>query len=127
MGKKKATRILKKIWLLFILCILGGVCCRQEAQASIWENPYVTFSPDGLAFTTNAGDRNIERFPKGYTVYTGMESILRSPEKGEHLYSVIVNGNVRVGKWVVDNAGECMHNPGISISNFHGVEFAKSY
>ena len=127
MGKKKATRILKKIWLLFILCILGGVCCRQEAQASIWENPYVTFSPDGLAFTTNAGDRNIERFPKGYTVYTGMESILRSPEKGEHLYSVIVTGNVRVGKWVVDNAGECMHNPGISISNFHGVTFAKSY
>ncbi len=127
MQKRKKKRNLYRALLFWGLCIIGVCCFRQEVQANLWENPYVTFSPDGLAFTTNAGDRNIEWYQKGYTVYTGEESTLRTPEKGEHLYSVIVTGNVRVGKWIVDNVGECMHNAGISISNFHGVEFAKSY
>lgn len=127
MQKKKRIRIIEKILLFWSLCIIGGFCFRQEVRANLWENPYVTFSPDSLAFTTNAGDRNIEQYPKGYTVYTGQESTLRTPEKGEHLYSVIETGNVRVGKWVADNIGKCVHNAGISISNFHGVEFAKSY
>jgi len=127
MQKKKRKRIVEKILLFGSLCIVGGFFFPQEVQANLWENPYVTFSPDGLAFTTNAGDRNIEWYSKGYTVYTGQESTLRTPEKGEHLYSVIENGNVRVGKWVADNIGKCVHNAGISISNFHGVEFAKNY
>ena len=127
MQKKKRIRIIEKILLFGSLCIIVGFCFRQEIRASLWENPYVTFSPDGLAFTTNAGDRNIEQYQNGYTVYTGMESTLQNPQKGEHLYSVIVTGNVRVGKWVVSYRGRCIHNAGINITSYHGVEFEKSF
>ena len=126
MQKRKRIRATKKLLMFLILCIIGGFCFRSEVQASLWENPYITFSPDGLAFTTNAGDRSREWHPWGYTVHTGQQSNLRTPEKGEHLYPIIVTGNVRVGKWVVDNSGECMHYFETSISNFHGVEFVKS-
>ena len=102
MQKKKKIRMLKKVLIFFSLSILCGLGFRQEIQASLWENPYFTFSPDGLAFTTNAGDRNIEQYQNGHTVYTGIESTLQNPQKGEHLYSDIVTGNVRVVKCVVE-------------------------
>jgi len=127
MQKKKLRKVRYKVLMFFCLCILGTFCVRQKVQAGLWENPYITFSPDGHAFTTNAGELNTRWYEKGKTVFTGEKGTLRAPEKGEHLYSTIVTGNVSVSKWVVEHMeGRCVHNGPISVPIFHGVEFSKT-
>lgn len=47
-------------------------------KKTIYNSPYVSFSPDGNAFTTNAGDQNYSWYAENEstTVYTGIKSSL---------------------------------------------------
>ena len=59
-------------------------------KKTIYNSPYVSFSPDGKAFTTCAGDQNYTWYAEddSTTVYTGIKSSLRSLRTGEHYYKV---------------------------------------
>ncbi|MDR2043210.1 MAG: hypothetical protein LBQ15_02370, partial [Clostridium sp.] len=54
---------------------LLGAALLWPAQAacagSIYDSPYVTWSPDGQAFTTNAGEKPAAQEPPGKRVATG--------------------------------------------------------
>lgn len=53
-------------------------------KKTIYNSPYVSFSPDGKAFTTCAGDQNYTWYAEddSTTVYTGIKSSLRSLRTG---------------------------------------------
>lgn len=80
-------------------------------KKTIYNSPYVSFSPDGKAFTTCAGDQNYTWYAEddSTTVYTGIKSSLRSLRTGEHYYKVARWGEVPVGSWkVVHRPGQCI-------------------
>lgn len=126
---KKGTKkyYFGKYVVYIVLCLLGWCFCLQEAEASLLKNPNITISPDGNAFTTNADEKKTEWYDSGYTVLTGKTSALKTPETGEHLYSVINDDIVDIGKWVVAHErGQCIHVRMVDVPNFHGVMFEKS-
>lgn len=93
-------------------------------KKTIYNSPYVSFSPDGKAFTTCAGDQNYTWYDNGTTVYTGIKSSLRSLRTGEHYYKVARWGEVPVGSWkVVHRPGQCIHDDYTSDENWHGIQF----
>ena len=103
---------------LLILEISGAFLGHAEASETemhktIYNSPYVSFSPDRQAFTTCAGDQNYKWYAEddSTTVYTGIESTLRDVETGEHYYDRYRSGEIAVGKWkVVHRRGHCIHN-----------------
>lgn len=107
-------------FLLALLCFLGKsdpVCALQ----TIYESPYVSFSPDGKAWTTNEGDENMKWYPEGMKIETGLESKLVSLQKGEHYYKVEKQGTASVGYWqVIWNAGQCIH--GNHTAEYHQLQ-----
>ena len=93
-------------------------------KKTIYNSPYVSFSPDGKAFTTCAGEQNYTWYDNGTTVYTGIKSSLRSLRTGEHYYKVARWGEVPVGSWkVVHRPGQCIHDGYTSDENWHGIQF----
>lgn len=87
-------------------------------KKTIYNSPYVSFSPDGKAFTTCAGDQNYTWYAEddSTTVYTGIKSSLRSLRTGEHYYKVARWGEVPVGSWkVVHRPGQCIHDGYVSL------------
>ncbi len=114
-----------KILAAVILCLAGMCVPALTAEAGLRENPFVTFSPDGQAFTTNADEKDTEWYKRGYTVYTGRTSALRDIKTGEHYYAAIKSTNVAIGKWMVDfERGRCIHSKYLD-TYFHGVQFSR--
>lgn len=114
---------------LAFLAILAGVGIRGgSVQAgSIYTSPYVTFSPDRKAWTTDAGNTDIEWYATDGSddVVTGVESTLRNLQSGEHYYSVQRTGAVPVARWRVHtSAVNCCHNSYPPDGTYHGVNFA---
>ena len=106
---KKKGKYLAAIGL--ILSALLFPALPAEAAKTVYNSPYVTFSPDGRAWTTNAGDKNIQWYPSGETVSTGIASSLRALETGEHYYTKPRTGIVPIGYWRVEwTAAQCIHN-----------------
>lgn len=94
-------------------------------KKTIYNSPYVSFSPDGKAFTTCAGDQNYTWYAEddSTTVYTGIKSSLRSLNTGEHYYKVARWGEVPVGSWkVVHRPGQCIHDGYPTDKNWHGIQ-----
>lgn len=111
---------------LLILGITGMIPGYAEASdtvRTIHNSPYVSFSPDGQAFTTCAGDRNYKWYAENEstTVYTGIKSSLRDLRTGEHYYERDRRGEIAVGMWkVVHRPGQCIHDM-IRERDWHGI------
>jgi len=96
-------------------------------RADSMEGALITRSPDGMAFTTNAGETKTESYRKNYEVSTGVRGTLRNPGIGEHLYDVIRRDSVPVKAWRVALAsGSCQHHTYPAGNQFHGVTFHKA-
>lgn len=109
--------------ILVCMCV-KAVSAAAAPQKTVYNSPYVSFSPDGQAWTTNAGDRNIRWYKKGETVRTGIESTLREPEKGEHYYYAQTKSSAAVGRWVVEHeAGQCIHDA--YPPDYHGISYGQ--
>lgn len=111
---------------LGIAMLLPGHTKAAE-QKTIYNSPYVSFSPDGKAFTTCAGDRNYSWYAEddSTTVYTGIKSSLRNLRIGEHYYETGRYNSVPIGYWkVVHRIGQCIHN-GHWKQDWHGVSFGR--
>lgn len=109
---------------VIVACLLAEAVPVAAAQMkTVYNSPYVSFSPDGQAWTTNAGDRNIQWYPKGMTVNTGITSALREPEEGEHCYYRQREDSVPVGRWIVEfEAGQCIHSE-YPPNDYHGISY----
>lgn len=107
---------MKKITGYLVWCILlFGICgTRLQVQAAgkqtIYNSPYVFFSPDGMAWTTNAGDANFSWYPSGEKVETGIASSLRELKTGEHYYRYSRKDEIPIGYWQVEHRpAHCIH------------------
>jgi hypothetical protein len=121
---KKRSRFIRNFVGCLSIIFMLAPSLRAEAK-SVYRSPYVTFSPDREAFTTNYMDKNWEHYPDGMTISTGILSSVRNLEIGEHYYKEDRTGNAPIGKWVVEHQyGQCIHNS--YPTEFHGVIFGTS-
>lgn len=117
-------------YLLTLLVIFGFIqifALPIQAKQTVYQSPYVSLSPDGLAWTTNAGDKNWEYIPNGTVVSTGIQSSLRALQPGEHYYDKNCVGEIPVGNWKVRySPGRCIHSayPPFGVS-YHGISFER--
>ena len=123
---------MRRFWLMLVCIIMAigsaAFFSLQVQAASLQDSPYVTFSPDGKAFTTNAGDREYTWYEEGTTVSTGVASSIRALQKGEHYYKVRRDGEIAVGTWkVIHKGSSCCHNsyPPAGVL-YHGLEFGRN-
>ena len=119
-------------WRLFgayIVIVLGFWIGGLSARAgTIYNSPYVSFSPDGQAWTTNAGDQDVKWYAADGSddVLVGGVKTIRELNKGEHYYTQARTGSIPVAKWQVALAWvRCCHN-GYPLENqYHGVSFVR--
>ena len=120
-----------RLWAgLFLVLAMWGIPARRilavPAQ-TIYNSSYVSFGPDGKAWTTRGKATGYTWYEKGTTVETGIPSSLRSPGQGEHVYWAQKTGTLPVGKWVVQlKSGHCIHNnyPREG-TDWHGLDFGR--
>ncbi|MBR5248771.1 MAG: InlB B-repeat-containing protein [Lachnospiraceae bacterium] len=117
--------------LTVVIVLLMIVCCplllKTVYAQSVYDSPFVTFSPDGQAFTTNAFDREVEWYEYGTVADTGVESSLRGLQKGEHYYRAARYGGLPVGEWRVEyKYSTCCHTsyPPAGVP-YHGISFGR--
>lgn len=117
-----------KKWYGLILIVMVIIWTgRISVQAhTIYTSPYVTFSPDGQAWTANAGDTNVEWYEEDGSddVVTGVPSSLDPLGTGQHYYAIRRQGSIPVARWWVHTSRmNCCHNAYPPDGEFHGVEF----
>lgn len=103
--------------------VFGLFAVPAAAQArTIYDSPYVTFAPDGKAWTTNAGDQNITS--ETGEVTTGIASSVTVLHTGEHYYRYSRSGTVPVGKWQVAlRYVNCCHHD-YTGADYHGIVYS---
>ena len=119
----------RKLGKVVLIVFSAFVCqwCLPMTAAAIYDSPYVTFSPDGQAWTSCAGDRSNRHYSRGTTVFTGVSSSVGNLEAGSHYYSYTRKGRVPVSKWVVMwTDAMCVHNNQVPSTAFHGVPCGQS-
>lgn len=117
---------MSKIWMLCgsILALL--FLWKENVSAGLCDNPYVSFSPDGEAYTIEAGVSDTRWYEMRYTVHTGMESSIPQLNIGEHYYECAVDGEIPIGEWqVMNKTARCIHNTYVQSDYFHGVPYGK--
>ncbi|MCD7862778.1 MAG: InlB B-repeat-containing protein [Lachnospiraceae bacterium] len=119
----RAGRHLAAVFFLFWLLYGGSLTVLAGSLSAYTKYAGVSLSPDGMAFTTDAGVKTYESYPAGYTVYTG-ETAAADPKTGEHYYTDANVSEVRISKWVVSWAdSQCIH--AISdIGYYHAIQYA---
>lgn len=111
-----------------ILFLLMGISASAAEKQTLYNSPYVTFAPDGKAWTTNAGEKDYEWYDNGTMVTTGIYSTIRKLQTGEHYYKAERRGEVPIGFWRVEHRpGTCIHDayPGEDL-DYHGIPYGKS-
>ena len=131
MKKRKWMRkVLSAAGCLIVQLLLTGLTVHA---GTLYESPYVTFSPDGRAWTFNqalpggtADGKPVFWYNDGDIVSTGVASRLRAVREGEHYYAVDRTGEVPIGSWrVAHTYAQCIHNLE-DYRYFHGIDFGKS-
>lgn len=124
----KRYRICLGVLAVFLAWLPAGMTLKADvSQQTIYNSPYVTFSPDGQAWTANEGDQNVQWYRQGETVYTGETSSLPELNTGEHYYNRAA-GTISVGRWEVDwRHGQCIHNSyPMEGQDYHGISFGRN-
>lgn len=108
--------------LVMVLCM--GMCFTSHA-GTLYESPYVKFSPDDYAWTVKEPlpysyyleyfyKENVTPeywYPSGERIETGIVSTLRELKEGEHYYDTKRMGEVPVKYWEVKHTpGGCIHD-----------------
>lgn len=117
----RADKLVRHILYIVLLTMMPVFYSRAD---SLYNNPYITFSPDGKAFTTDENNKNTEWYIKGEEVSTGVLSSLRLLKEGEHFYYAVREGNVPISKWeVVWQGAGCCHKNYPFTEYFHGITY----
>ncbi len=111
-----------KVWIWGILGILMAVLflpltaeAARKEDTIYANNPYVTMSPDGEAFTLGLGVKGVT--PYNVLGYTGMKLTVQGKMEmdpapaGWHYYTGLYRGSVPVGYWqLVHPLAQCIHH-----------------
>lgn len=112
--------------LLAAILFAGMFFPLRPYAGTIYSSPYVSFSPDKQAFTTNAGDRGIQWYGEDLIIRFRTTS-MRELRTGEHYYRAQRTRAIPVGYWQVEHKeGACIHNsyPPAGVS-YHGISFGR--
>lgn len=120
-------KVLQGTLMVILLFCYVDFQAEAEQKQTLHNSPYVTFTQDGKAWTTNAGDTDYRWYFEGTTVNSGLSSTLRTLQNGEHYYNIQRRGEIPVGMWkVVDTTGSCIHNSYPDVDNdFHGIAYGR--
>lgn len=130
-GKERGEQMknLIRFITVYILVLMIFLNCQIQAEASsLIANPNISWSPDGQAFTTDAGEKNYITYLPGTKIQTGIKSSLRGLETGEHYYKKDRKGDIPIGKWEsAYSPGRCIHNSYLPEDNpyYHGINYGK--
>ena len=122
------------LWMILILFFVQlPVLNTEAAEGTVYESPYVSFSPDGRAWTfgellppSNGAGRPEYWYYEGETISTGIPSGLENLQPGQHYYNVARTGDVPVGKWVVRwSHSQCIHSD--AKREFHNISYGKQW
>lgn len=117
---------LKWVALLVILVTVMPIEVSAEEKRTIYNNENVTFSPDGMAWTAEAGRMDYTWYSQGTTVNTGISSSLPDIRQGEHYYGWERTGSVPIGRWtVMHTSASCIHSIYPPENTYHGVTFGR--
>lgn len=111
-----------------MLLVTVMFCQVTTVQAgTIYQSPYVTLSPNGKAFTTNAGDKTGTWYTEEDSFSTGIESSLRELIVGEHYYKIDRADKIPVGEWKMSwKPGICCHDSYPDITDpYYGIKFRR--
>ena len=111
---------------LLIMIGIGGNPL-HAAAGSIYESPYVTFAPDGRAWTTDADNTQVEWYREGGIddIATGRTTSLDPLQEGEHYYAIQRTGNIPVSYWRVQlSEVNCCHM-NYPTEEYHGISYTK--
>ena len=114
---------------LLVLCFFVGIRLNTFAMQSPMQSdsPFVSFSPDGMAFTTNAGDKSGTWYSYGTSQGAEGEKTLADLETGEHYYRYQREGTIPISSWQVRHvAGQCIHNHYNDTNHYHGVAYQRN-
>ncbi len=118
--KGKRSRFIGAFVCLSVLFLVNPI----RVSAGLKNNPYISFSPDESAYTTNAGDTSYEWYETGMLVETGVPSSVKELKPGQHYYNKRKKDIVSVGVWeVMHEVGICAHDSYIPGTNFHGISY----
>lgn len=119
--------ILALVLVLLLAPALYPLRAAASEKQTVYNSPHVTFSPDGRAWTTNAGDRNYVWYDSGTAVTTGIGSSLRGLNTGEHYYLTERVGEIPIGRWeVMHRTGTCCHDDyPAEDEDYHGISFRR--
>ena len=107
--------------ILFMLGFVGGM--RVQAKG-LKDNPNISFSGDGMAFTTDRGETAYDRYPVNSSVNTGETGSLPALKKGMHYYKTTNRDKVTVERWNVKKSpGACIHDSYGVENGWHGITF----
>lgn len=121
--KRKGGSCLGAFICLGVLFLMNSI----TVKAALENNPYISFSPDGSAYTTNAGDTAYEWYKTGTLADTGVKSSVGELEQGQHYYEKWITGEVAVGTWeVMHERGICSHDDHFAGADFHGISYGKN-
>lgn len=115
-------RLRKGIALLLLCLLLWGLCCGAQAGSGV----RISYSPDGMAFTTNSGETSTVWYEKGTTVHVQEGGAPLAAGTGEHIYHWKRTGDIPISYWKVEHPyGKCIHNSYGQSASFHGVYFGR--
>lgn len=124
------TRVAGPYMGMLLLVLLTPALTAEAADKTIYNSPYVSFSPDGMAWTTNAGDKGAmgdgtDMWDYKYEdpVEFDIKSQLSSLRAGQHYYPAKRTGEIPVGYWKVEwLEGQCIHD-GYPAGYYHGINY----
>jgi len=124
---KKYRFIVSGLLLIFSIVVFGTSRVSASDFMNQTEPHYgISYSPDGGAFTTDAGVTRTEFYERGEKVYVSDTAGLPSLQRGEHYFSYERGGNIPIYFWeVVHPYGKCIHDDYPAETQFHGVSFGK--
>lgn len=123
----KHIKCLKWIIVLMVLVCVPCLSVKAAEKQTIYNSPYVRFSGDGRAWTTNAGDKDYAWYPMGTTVKTEIKPSLHALLQGQHYYKTERIGEIPIGKWKVSwSQGRCIHDDyPLQGDKFHDISFSR--
>jgi len=130
--KGRKTNIFRILLCMAAVCVSGVSTPASVRAGTLYESPYVSWTPDNYAWTVKEGISNAPIYyelegsrpsywySKGERVETEITSSLRALKEGEHYYTVKISGEVPIKYWEVDHSeGKCIHD--CTVEEWHGV------
>jgi len=115
-----------------LLILISKIDAFAESKQTLYNSPYITWSPDGSACTTNYLEYLTDWYEEDTTVYTGIplkvDYSTLTPPVGMHIYQYNKESTeLPLYKWHVDYGTHiCIHSGSASTTGYCGLSYVKN-